>query len=65
MAIFHFYQLKHDLFYFGSILHLFLAQCGYCVSKWEILDIFYDVGNSETQIILEYWSFDGKSVDEI
>jgi len=45
-------------------LHVFLAQCGYCNGKLEILDIVDKGVSSETHILLEYWSFFAKSVDE-
>jgi len=45
-------------------LRAFLAHCGYCVGKWEIVDIVDKGVNSETRILLEYWGFHGKNVDE-
>ena len=40
MAIFHFPHFQHELFYrYFKRLNAFLAQCGYCVGKWEILGI--------------------------
>jgi len=52
--------------YFGGIfycLDIFLAQCGYCVGKWEALDIVDEGLNSEAYILSEYWSFRGRNVD--
>jgi len=45
-------------------LSAFLAQCGYCVGKWEILDIIDEGVNSKNQILLQFWDFPRKIVDE-
>jgi len=65
MTIFHFPQFEHKLFlrYFKR-LHIFLAKCGYCVGKWEILEIIAKGVNSETCALLWYWGYHDKSVDE-
>ena len=66
MAIFHFSQLEYELFWrYFKRLNIFLAQCGYYVSKWEILDITDDCVNSKTWILLEYCGFLAKSVDDV
>ena len=53
MAIFHLPQYEHKLFcWYFKCLNAFLAQCGYCVSKWEILGIVDEGVNSETRILL-------------
>jgi len=65
MSIFHFFQFEYELFCrLFKRLHVFLAQYGYCVSKWKILGIIDEGVNSETRTLLEYWSFHGKSVYE-
>ena len=65
MAIFHFPQFQHELFYwYFRRLNAFLAQCDYCVSKWEILGIIDEGVNNETRLLLQFWDFHGKSVDE-
>ena len=49
MSIFGFPQFKLELFWmYFKRLHVFLAQCGYCVSKWEILVIVDEGMNSKT-----------------
>jgi len=65
MAIFHFSQFEHELFWrYFKHLSAFLGQYGFRIGKWKILDIV-DVGvNSKTQTLLEYWGFYGKSVNE-
>ena len=65
MAIFQFFQFKHELFcrHFKH-LNAFLTQCGYCRGKWKILDIVDEGVNCETLILLEYWDFYPKNVDE-
>jgi len=65
MAILHFSQFEHKLFlrYFKR-LNIFLAQCGYCVGKWETLNIVDEGVNSETQVLLGDWGFHGKNVIE-
>jgi len=45
-------------------LDAFLAQYGYCNGKWEILDIVDNGMSSKTHILLEYWGFLAKSIDE-
>jgi len=45
-------------------LNALLAQCGYCVDKWKILGIIDECVNNETRILLQFWDFHGKSVDE-
>jgi len=52
--------------YFGGILSLnvFLAQCGYCLGKWKILDIVDECVNSKIRILLKYWDFHGRNVDD-
>ena len=44
-------------------MNVFLAQCDYCVGKW-ILGLIDEGVNNETRIILQYWNFHGKNVDE-
>jgi len=65
MVVFHFLQFEHELFWrYFKHLHAFLAQCGYCVNKWEILNIV-DVGvNTKIRALLEYWDFVAKNVDD-
>jgi len=64
MAIFHFFQFKHELFWrYFKRLNAFFAQCGYCVGKWKILDIVDEVVNGKTRALLEYRDFHGKNVD--
>jgi len=61
MAIYHFSQFKHELFWrYFKRLHVFLAQSDYCVSKWEILDIIDGGVNSVIRIHLEYRDFQVK-----
>jgi len=49
MAIFYFSQFEHDLFWrYFKHSNVFLAQCGYCVSKLKILAITDEDINSET-----------------
>ena len=56
MTIFHFPQFEHELFcWYFKRLNAFLAQCGYCVGKWEILGIIDEDVNSETLIFLQFW----------
>lgn len=65
MAIFYFSQFKHELCWrYFKHLNAILAQYVYCVIKWEILDIVDEDVNSETCILLEYWDFHGKNVEE-
>jgi len=65
MTIFQFCQFEHELFWrYLSRLRAFVAHCDYCVGKWEILDIFDEGVKGETCILLEYWGFNGKKVDE-
>jgi len=45
-------------------LNAFLAQRHSCVGKWKILGIIDEGVNNETRILLQYWDFHGKSVDE-
>jgi len=45
-------------------LNAFLAQCGYCVGTWRILGIIDEGVNSKTQILLQFWNFHRKTVDE-
>jgi len=54
-TIFYFSQFKHELYckYFKRLL-VFLAQCGYCVHKWETLGIVDEDVNSEMRTLLEY-----------
>ena len=55
MAIFHFLQFEHELFWrCFKRLNVFLTQCSYCVGKWESLDIVDEGVNSKTRILLEY-----------
>jgi len=57
--------LEHELFcWYFNRLNAFLAQCGYCVGKWEILVIINEGVNNVTRILLQYWDFHGKSIDE-
>ena len=49
MVIFHFFQFERELFWrYFKRLNVFLAQCDYCVGKWEILHIVDDDVNSKT-----------------
>ena len=65
MVIFHFSQFQHELFWrYFKCLNVFLAQCGYCVGKWEHLDILDEGVNNETRTPLEYWGFHGKNIDD-
>jgi len=65
MAIFHFPQFEHELLcWYFKRLNAFLAQCGYCVSKWEILGIVDEGVNSETRILLQFWDFHRLNVDD-
>ena len=45
-------------------MNAFRAQCIYCVRKWEMLSIIDEGVNNETQVLLQYWDFNGKNVDE-
>jgi len=54
MVIFHFSQFEHELFWrYFRRLNVFLAQCGYHMGKWKILDIVDAGVNGETRILLE------------
>ena len=65
MAIFHFPQYEHELFcWYLKRLNAFLAQCGYCVDKWEILGIVDEGVNSEIRILLQFWDFHGLNADD-
>ena len=65
MEIFHFSQFEHELFcWYLKRLNAFLAQNDYCVGKWKILGIVDEGVNSETRILLQFWDFHCKSVDE-
>ena len=65
MAIFHFSQFEHELFcWHFKHLNAFLAQCGYCVGKCEVLGIIDEGVNNETRILLQFWYFHGKNIDE-
>jgi len=65
MAIFHFFQFEHELFcWYFKRLNAFLAQCGYCVGKWKILGIIDEDVNNEIRILLQYWDFHSKNIDE-
>ena len=65
MAIFHFPQFEHELLcWYFKHLNAFIVQCGYYLDKWEILGIIDKGVNNETQILLQFWDFHGKSVDE-
>jgi len=44
-------------------LNAFLAPCDSCVGK-KILEIIDKGVNSETEFLLEHWSFHGQSVDK-
>jgi len=58
-------QFEYELFcWYFKRLNAFLAQCDYCVDKWEILGIIDEGVNNETRILLQFWDFHGKSVDE-
>jgi len=41
-------------------LNAFLAQCGYCVGKWEIFAIVNEGVNNETRILIQFWDFHSK-----
>jgi len=46
-------------------MHAFIAQYGYYVGKWKILDIVDEGVNNKTDTLLEYWAFFfAKSVDK-
>jgi len=45
-------------------LNVFLAHCGYCFGKWEIVGIVGEGVNSKTRVLLEYWNFHGKNVND-
>jgi len=48
MASFHFPQFEHGLFWrYFKRLSAFLVRCGYCLTKWEILDIIDEGVNSK------------------
>jgi len=65
MAIFRFSQFEQELFcWYFKRLNAFLAQCPYCVSKWEILGIIDEGVNNETRILLQYLDFHGNNIDE-
>jgi len=62
---FHFTQYEHEWFWlYYDRLHVFLAHFGYCLEKWELLDIVYDGVNCEIRTLLEHWDFCGKIIDE-
>ena len=53
MTIFYFPQYEHELFWrYFKRLNIFLAQYGYYVGKWKILDIVDEGVNSKTRAIL-------------
>jgi len=55
MIIFHFPQYEHELFWkYYDRLHDFLAYCGYCLEKWEILNMVYERVTCETRALLEH-----------
>ena len=61
MAIFHSPQYEHELFcWYFKRLNAFLAQCGYCVGKWESFGIIDEGVNNETRILLQYSNFHRK-----
>ena len=64
MAISHFSQIEHELFWrYIKCFNVFLTKYG-IADKWEILDIV-DMGlNSKTHALLEHWSFHHKSVNK-
>ena len=65
MVIFHFPQYEHELFcWYFKHLNAFLAQCEYCVGKWEILGIVDDGVNNETRILLQFCDFHRLNVDD-
>ena len=65
MAIFHLSKFEHELFcWYFKHLNAFLALCGYCVGKWEILGIIDEGVNRKTRILLQYWDLHEKSVEE-
>ena len=65
MANFHLSQFKHKLFcWYFKRLNAFLVQCGYYVGEWKILGIIDEGVNNKTRIVLQYWDFYGKNVDE-
>ena len=65
MAIFHFPQFEHELFWrHFKRVNVFLTHCGYCVAKLETLDVVNEGVNNETQTLLEYWGFHGKNIDD-
>ena len=42
MSGFHFPQYERESFWrYYDRLHAFIAHCGYCLEKWELLDIVY------------------------
>jgi len=65
MAIFHFPQFEYELFcWYFKRLKAFLAQSDYCVGKWKILGNIDEGVNSKFRILLQYWDFHYKCVDE-
>jgi len=65
MSILHFLQYAHDLFWrYYDRLHAFLAHYGYCIEKWEILNMVYEGMNCETRALLEQWDFCDTNFDE-
>ena len=65
MTIVHFPQYEHELFWkYYNRLHDFLAHCGYCLEKWEILNMVYEGVTCETRALLEHWDFCARNVDE-
>ena len=65
MTSFHFPQCEHELFskYYDK-LHDFLAHYGYCLEKWELLNIVREGVTCETHTLLGHWDFCARNVDE-
>ena len=65
MSGFHFTQYEHESFWwYYDILYVFLARCGSCLEKWELLDTVYEGVNCEIRALLERWDFCAKIIDE-
>jgi len=58
-------QFGHELFWrYFKRLNVFLTQCGYYVSKWEILAIVDEGVTGETRALLQFWGFHSKNVED-
>jgi len=45
-------------------LNNFIVQCGYCLDKWEILNVINEAMSGETRTLLQYFGFLSKTIDE-